>query len=611
MPHHPNKSGFFNHFDQYFGMLWFLFPIFCVWVRLLVFPEYVIFDTVLVLAGFATRHVWTEVTREWEESWQTYVWEKAHKLHWVVIAKLALCGGAVWNHLARSYARVIAVCVLGNAVSMLLFGKTLIFFNMFCEAVVSAINFRELNELFFERKTGFSDPVLAAARVASLLLFEVAEWCAGFSSLSLLWTASGVLALLLYYGVGIMEENDAFAMLRSEAARQEHFYSMLDTAARQHAVVAAARTGRDDVKHEVRATWLACAQHIQNGNDSMQKGAARPLAYLLGCDLDAWQKHGKAAAQRLAQAGDAGAAIAAAAEGVAVDPEAQTSFDRMFSGMRETNALGITLWAKANLKLLDTVLVACVVFGLGVCTFYGRLADPSPPPPFGLSQVLVDGVVDLWTIVSGTTLVGVGRWVIVVATAHVLMNFFGCSWSQVVGACSRHAVGAEATMNAWLRAGATSTSARFGFADKYFVAKFDQLSDEGKERFAVAAAVTLCRANYPDLPPSTEEDANRAQQAREAVREGGILWNHREQKPSKLVHEAFKTLMRAHADNSQEPVSEEVRSFLELVRVSANKSWEQLFFPEKATLDATSSAADDAVFESPSGDPAAERTTAV
>ena len=102
---------------------------------------------------------------------------------------------------------------------------------------------------------------------------------------------------------------------------------------------------------EARATWLACAQHIQNGNDSMQKGAARPLAYLLGCDLDAWQKHGKAAAQRLAQAGDAGAAIAAAAEGVAVDPEAQTSFDRMFSGMRETNALGITLWAKANLKL--------------------------------------------------------------------------------------------------------------------------------------------------------------------------------------------------------------------------------------------------------------------
>ena len=73
---------------------------------------------------------------------------------------------------------------------------------------MSAINFREVDKLFFSKK-GFSDPVLAAARVASLILFEVAEW-SGFAlsgwSASLLWSACGLLALFLYFAVDIMEE---------------------------------------------------------------------------------------------------------------------------------------------------------------------------------------------------------------------------------------------------------------------------------------------------------------------------------------------------------------------------------------------------------------------
>ena len=668
-----SETSLYQYFDLYFGMVWFLFPTFCVWVRLLVFPEYVMFDTILVLAAFASRNVWDYATREWEQpttadaegganrppQQSNFYWQNFHLLPLIGISYLAKLANSIWNHLARSdfdeaanedgigegggggggaapaapasapaeqddnggggggtaappaevtmsssehhtkrcpYIRVISVCMLTNILTYLLFGKTLIFFNMFFEAVVSAINFQEVNKLFFSKK-GFSDPTLAAVRVVSLVLFEVAEWnfTAGLSA-SLLWTVCGWLALFMYFGVDIIEDDDAFSMLRSEVVRQAHFMSVQDTDRQQATVRRGVRAARDGAIHDAQDKWRKFARNIENADEAMKQRTTRALVYIIGCDLDTWQSEIATARRTAEELNNTGGDVVDVFDD-AVGQDTQASFDRMFSSMRETNALGVTLWAKANLKLLDMLLMGAVAFGLGVCTFYGRFADPSPPPPFGLSQVLVDGLMDVLTIGSGAALSDFAMAACVPVGVHVLVCFFAPSginkkdvYKKCVKECCKIASGAETRLNMWLRKSVEWIMKRFGIENKYFVRKFNRLSAEEKRRFAEATVVTLCRAKLhklPDMSNATQEDRKRERQATEAVKVNGGILGTMPNLP--LVTEAFVTLIQkldvdvtaaeraAATAEGAAAQANEVREFLKHVLESARDGWAELF----------------------------------
>jgi len=488
---------------NYAYMVWVLFSC-LILMRFYLFPEYVVFDALLALGSYIfTAHV----------AWLVALWKPDKPL------------GKAWALLTSSYLVPVVLCSVINLCTWLVWGQDLIFLNMGFEAVVTAINHRQVQSILTS-PNGFSDRLVLSVRFLAVLAMELADW----KLLSLphltVWSLLGLVGLTMTYGASAWEREDPFPMLRAEASRQKRVTGIYSV---ERQVLSASLQARD-----VYADGKAELQRI---DDSVNRWTVGVLSWVSGTRAQV-----NAIRDGVFQARETTQACEARSDLPNVVNAAGTVWTE--GHLQDSNVLNLVFLVQENIDVLGRLLAAGVTLALATWTF----PDNSPPPTWGRWQTLVEGWLQLSDSDSGIVVACIRLALLV--CPYTLVVFFGSAlvlrlvppieetlanpvaWFRGV---SFNAGTCEGALEEWIAAAPGFQS----WLRKYLTRSFDDLNEQDRLHYIRAAVALACRPGDHD-----QEEKRREQGCKvlEQLHEGG------EGSSLAVLKELFQFLEDAGAD---------------------------------------------------------------